>query len=55
METREEQVGVCDDCKHICHCGRTDCEGPEHCKCKNCQCNNTNYWVDEENKPYKFG
>ena len=29
--------------------------GTEHCKCKNCQCNNTNYWVDEENKPYKFG
>ena len=40
-----EPKGVCNDCKHICHCGRTDCDGPEHCKCNDCACKDTDYVV----------
>lgn len=43
MTDDQEGVGTCNDCNHVCHCGRTDCAGPEHCKCVDCKCKETSY------------
>ncbi len=54
IDTKEKQSGVCDTCKHLCHCGNENCAGPENCQCKDCSCGDTKYWIDEELKPYAY-